>query len=289
MTAQTTPPDLLLGLIGDNIAASSAPRLHRLAGAQAGLAVRYDRLVPAEQGLGFDALFEACPGRGYRALNITYPYKERAAARVRIADPMVAAMGAVNTVLFGPDGTARGYNTDHSGFVAALRAARGDAPPGSVLMIGTGGVGRAVAFGLAALGTRELRLCDRDGAKARALASDLAKAAPGLAVCVHDTAAKGAQGAEGLINCTPVGMIGYEGTPLPADAMAGATWAFDAVYTPVETQFLNDAAARGLQVISGWELFFHQGLDAWRLFSNREADAPALRAALHAGHDVPEA
>lgn len=278
-------PDLLLGLIGDNIAASSAPRLHRLAGAQAGMVVRYDRLVPRDEGLAFDALFEACSGRGYRALNITYPYKERAAAKVRIDDPLVAAMGAVNTVLFDADG-ARGFNTDHSGFISAYRAARGDQAPGKVLMIGTGGVGRAVGFGLAALGAAELRLCDRDTAKAQALAEDLARAAASLTVTLHDSAESGASGADGLINCTPVGMVGYDGTPLPAPAMRGAHWAFDAVYTPVETQFLRDATASGVQVISGWELFFHQGLHAWQLFSGLEADAPALRAALMDGSDA---
>ena len=277
--------DLQLGLIGDNIAASSAPRLHRLAGAQTGIEVRYDRLVPRDEGLAFDALFAACPGRGYRALNITYPYKERAAAKVRIDDPLVAAMGAVNTVLFDQEG-ARGFNTDHSGFVAAYRAARGDQAPGRVLMIGTGGVGRAVAFGLAALGASELRLCDRDAAKAQALADDLTQAAPGLTVTLHTDAASGAGAADGLINCTPVGMVGYEGTPLPPQAMHGAAWAFDAVYTPVETQFLLDASASGLQVISGWELFFHQGLDAWNLFSGQPADATALRAALLEGRDT---
>lgn len=52
--------------------------------------------------------------------------------------------------------------------------------------------------------------------------------------------------AYGLINCTPVGMVGLECTPLPADAISGAIWAFYAVYTPVDTQFLKDAAAQGI-------------------------------------------
>ena len=67
--------------------------------------------------------------------------------------------------------------------------------------------------------------------------------------------------------------------------MAGAEWAFDAVYTPytpAETQFLSDAAAEGLAVVSGFELFFHQGVDAWALFSGRPIDPAALRAALAA-------
>lgn len=272
-------PDLKLGLIGDNIAASSAPRLHRLAGEQLGLEVQYDRLVPRHEGLEFDALFDACPARGYRALNITYPYKERAAARVRIDDQLVAAMGAVNTVLFEQDG-AKGFNTDHSGFIAAYKAIRNDTLPGRVLMIGSGGVGRAVAFGLAALGVSELRLSDRDAPKSQALAQDLVRVKPDLNVTLHPEPEAAAKGVDGLINCTPVGMVGYEGTPLSKAAFDGASWAFDAIYTPEKTEFIANARDCGLTVISGWELFFFQGLHAWELFSGQSADPVALRSAL---------
>lgn len=270
---------LRLGLIGDNIAASRAPALHELAGRIVGLDVRYDRLIPREEALDFDALFTACPGRGYAGLNITYPYKERAAARVRVEDPAVRRLGAVNTVIFGPEG-ARGFNTDYSGFIAAYRAARGAAAPGPVCMIGAGGAGRAVGFGLMTLGLTELRLFDRERGKAEALAAALREASPGLSVSVAADAEAAARGAEGLVNCTPVGMVGYGGTPLPRAAMAGAVWAFDAVYTPVDTPFLRDAAAEGLAAISGYELFFHQGVDAFRIFAGREVDQGALRAGL---------
>lgn len=278
-TTEIQTADLTLGLIGDNIARSRSPLLHRLAGAQNGLRVRYDRLVPPELGQDFATVLGACAAGGYRGVNVTYPYKEVAAGLVRIDAPLVAAIRAVNTVIFHPDGP-RGHNTDHSGFVAAYRAARGDRAPGAVLMIGTGGVGRAVAFGLVALGVADLRLVDRDLAKAQGLAADLAAAAPGLRVTTGTDAEAAARGAQGLINCTPVGMVGYPGTPLPRAAMAGAEWAFDAVYTPADTQFLTDAAAQGLAVISGWELFFWQGVHAWALFSGLPLDRDALRAAL---------
>lgn len=271
--------DLLLGLIGDNIARSRSPLLHRLAGEQFGMAVRYDRLIPADMGQDFEAVFAGCRAGGYRGLNITYPYKERVVAQVRIDDPLVRAMGTVNTVTFEADGP-HGTSTDYTGFVAAYQAARGERAPGPVLMIGTGGVGRAVAFGLVKLGVRELRLCDRDAAKAEALTEALQAVAPDVSVSIWIDAAKAAQGAAGLINCTPVGMHGYEGTPLPRAAMAGAEWAFDAVYTPAETQFLTDAAAEGLAVISGWELFFWQGVHAWTIFSGRPLDEAALRRSL---------
>lgn len=268
-----------LGLIGDNIADSKSPRLHELAGRLIGRPTAYDRLVPKILGLDFDAVFEKARAEGFRGLNITYPYKERVVPKLRIDQPQVARLGACNTVVFEADGP-RGYNTDWSGFKAAYRHAFGDAAPGAVCMIGAGGVGKAVAFGLVDLGMTELRLVERDLPKAEALAEALRAAVPGLAVSCTTDAAEGAKGASGLVNCTPVGMVGYGGTPLARENMAGGTWAFDAVYTPVDTQFLQDAAAEGLKVLSGYELYFYQGLHAITLFQGQEVAEDVLRAAL---------
>lgn len=277
--------DLQLGLIGDNIAQSKAPLLHHLAGLQNGLAVQYDRLVPQELKEDFDTLFDACPSRGYRAINITYPYKEHAARKVSISDPLVRAMGAVNTVLFEANGPV-GHNTDYSGFITAYRNHRGDKLPGVTCLIGTGGVGRALAFALITLGSNEIRLVDNDKAKAAILANDLRKAAPSVLVHTFDDASSAAKGASGLLNGTPIGMVGYEGTPLPASAIIGAEWAFDAVYTPINTEFLQNAETKGLDVISGYELFFHQGVHAWAHFANLPLDENRLRSDLISNGDV---
>lgn len=276
-----TKPDLQLGLIGDNIKASRSPLLHQLAGKQNEMVVAYDLLIPHEMGLPFEDVFAHAKDNGFKGSNITYPYKERVTAFVEVDDPLVRGIGACNTVIFG-DGSAKpkGYNTDYSGFMAAYRGVRGDKAPGTVLMIGTGGVGRAVAFGLVGLGVTELRLVDRDLPKAEALAADIRKAAPAVTVTCGDDAVAAAKGATGLINCTPVGMVGYGGTPLAAEAMEGAEWCFDAVYTPTDTQFLQDAEKNGLQIISGWELFFYQGVHAWKFFCGKPLDESALRASL---------
>ncbi|CAM9914925.1 unnamed protein product [Chrysoparadoxa australica] len=275
----TDTPDLKLGLIGDNIGRSRTPLLHRLVGRQNDMVVQYDRLIPKDMGADFDTVFAHCAVRGYRGINVTYPYKERAASKVTVDDPLVRAIGAVNTVLFEPDGP-KGQNTDYTGFMAAYRGVRGDAAPGVCCLIGTGGVGRALAFALVALKAQEIRLVDRDMAKAETLAAELGALGQGVRVVAMRDAEQAAKGAEGLLNGTPVGMVGHDGTPLPKAAMAGAGWAFDAVYTPVDTQFLTDAAATGATILSGYELFFYQGVHAWAHFSGLPLDEPALRAAL---------
>ena len=269
-----------LGLIGDHIAASKAPRLHAAAGRMRGVEVTYDLLVPAEQGAGFDELFDRCAAGGYRGLNVTYPYKERAAARVGIESPLVRAMGAVNTVVFGPDGP-RGFNTDHTGFVAAWRAAFGAAArPGVVCQVGAGGAGKAVAFGLAALGAEAIRLLDLDRGRAERLAAALREARPETDTTAAASLEDAARGARGIVNCSPVGMVGHEGTPVPRGLLPGAAWAFDAVYTPADTRFLADAAAAGLDTLSGYELFFAQGADGAEIFLGGPVDRSRLRRAL---------
>ena len=268
-----------LGLIGDNIAASRAPRLHAIAGRMRGVEITYDLLVPAERGAGFDELFDRCAAGDYHGINITYPYKERAAERVAIENPLVRAIGAVNTVLFGPSG-ARGFNTDHTGFIAAWRARFEPARPGVVCQVGAGGVGKAVAFGLAELGAEVVRLVDLDRARAERLATTLREAHPAIGVSVLASLEQAASGAHGIVNCSPVGMVGHDGTPVPRGLMPGAAWAFDAVYTPVDTRFLADAAAAGLATLNGYELFFEQGADCTEIFLGGPIDRTRLRQAL---------
>jgi len=267
-----------LGLIGDNIRRSKSPLLHRLAGELCGLDVRYESLIPADLGLDFDAVFERCAGEGYRGINVTYPYKEQVFARLAVGDAQTRAVAACNTVLFG-DGPPQGFNTDCSGFAAAFRANFAGEVPGRVAMAGAGGVGKAIAFALASLGATDLTIFDPDGAKAGALASAL-QTSSDLPVRLAGSVEDAMDGADGLINSTPLGMVGHAGSAFPAKGLQRARWAFDAVYTPVETEFLMAARAAGLSILSGYELFFHQGVDAFQLFTGQEVDQAALRTAL---------
>lgn len=271
--------EVRLGLIGENIAASQAPRLHVLAGALCGIDLRYDLLVPSEIGLDFDAIFVRCAHGAYRGINVTHPYKERAAARVEIGNPRVRAMGSVNLVRFEPD-RQRGFNTDHSGFLSAWRAKFGTDSPGVVCQAGAGGAGRAIAFALAELGAEAIRLVDIDRGRARALARALRSTYPGLDADATETLEEATVGARGLVNCSPVGMAGHDGTPVPRTFMYGAEWAFDAVYTPVRTPFLANAEVAGLDCLSGFELFFHQGADGAEIFLGESVDRIRLRRAL---------
>ena len=186
-------------------------------------------------------------------------------------------LGAINTVVF-ENGRARGYNTDHSGFIAAYRATFGEADPGHTVIVGAGGAGSAVAFALTALGAPELTIIDKDIAKAKALAGALGEFK--VKVVAQSAVDTDVPGVEGVVNCTPIGMAGYPGSPIDVSFLGPQRWAFEAIYTPRQTEFSRAALAAGLEVMGGYELFIHQGLDAFRLFTGQSVDEAALRAEL---------
>ena len=256
-----------LGLIGGNIKETRSPILHISCGLSHGRNVTYDLIIPAERGEDFADLLKQCEDAGFDGVNITYPFKEEAARLVPAGDPVVAAMGSANTIKFTQQGP-RAFNTDHSGFVAAYHARFGAVLPGRVLMLGTGGVGRAVAFGLADLGASEIVLFDLDASKAESLAAAVEAHAPVKVTLATPEMLHDLTGFDGAINCTPLGMVGRDGSPLPEGATGSLRWGFDAVYTPMDTQFRAEIEAMGADFLNGYELYFHQGIDAFEIFTD---------------------
>ncbi len=274
---------LKLGLIGTGISRSRAPELHRLAGRLYGMEVSYDLLEQQSATTSaFDNAFRHCQSQGYRGVNVTHPFKEHACASVHVASEQVRRLGAVNTIRFDPGTPAQGFNTDYSGFKRAFATRFPGRRPGTATIVGAGGVGRAIAFGLVDLGAEAIRLFDADVSKAERLAAALrSNAKVRVSVCErldHATAS-----ADGLVNATPVGMHHHPGTPIPRELIDGQSWAFEAIYTPADTRFVLDATRAGLQVLGGYELFFYQGVDAFEIFSGVRVDAARLREGLVRG------
>ena len=267
-----------LGLIGDNILTSSAPAFHRLAAKQHGIALTYDLLIPKTLGQTFEDTVTHARDNGFHALNITLPYKERAFELATIPSSEILPLGAVNTVIFNSAGLV-GHNTDYTGFQKSYLAARSERPAGTVLLIGAGGVGRSIAFSLIQLGASRLGIYDKNAIKSARLAAEINRLKPGLAQPVNIEAAVQFNA---VVNATPMGMYGYEGLPIDAHYFPDyCEWTFDAVYQPVETPFKKLAQKKGAQFISGFELFFNQGVDAFQHFTGLKImDEAELRIAM---------
>ena len=261
-----------LGLIGAGISRTSSKRLHEFLGRMYGMPVSYE-LIDSDEIPGFDfaARLEACGTGGYRGVNVTHPYKEVVRSLVEVPDPMVARIGSINTVIFEEDGR-KGYNTDYTGFSGGFRHRFGDASPGVALIIGAGGVGKAMAFALNQLGAKEIWLYDIEAERARKLAATLREAEIPVKVIEEGDLQSAMREADGLLNGTPLGMFQHPGNAFPVEAIGGQRWAFDAVYTPLETEFLKAAKAKSLEIMSGYELFLFQGFHGFKCFTGIEVD-----------------
>jgi shikimate dehydrogenase len=157
-----------------------------------------------------------------------------------------------------------GHNTDTTGFARAVTELVTASSHGAVAVIGAGGVGKAIAFALAGLGIRELRIFDREHARAAALAARL----DGQAIAsVADRVEDALRGVAGVVNASPVGMLPSTSTPVPDTLLHAGLWVADAVYSPLWTPLLTAAKARGARVMTGRELAIHQAADAFELFT----------------------
>lgn len=264
-----------LGLIGAGISKSSAPRLHMFLGRMYGLPVDYKRLDSNEiAGFKFEDALARCGHEGYRGVNVTHPYKEVVRSKVEVPDPSVARIGAINTVIFESPAW-QGFNTDFSGFSGAFRHRFGKASPGISLIVGAGGVGKAMAFALARLGASEIWLYDVEKARADGLAATLGAAGIATSVIAEGGLKDAVRKADGLLNGTPLGMFQHPGNAFPVDAIGGQRWVFDAVYTPLETEFLKCCKAKSIDILSGYDLFLFQGFDAFTIFTGVAVDAEA--------------
>jgi shikimate dehydrogenase len=96
-------------------------------------------------------------------------------------------------------------------------------------------IGKAIGFALVRLGTKALRLFDKDRANVEELARSIVADFTGFDVQIAASIEQASDGADGLVNATPLGMVGYGGSAFPKTLFNGPRWAFDAVYTPIDT------------------------------------------------------
>jgi shikimate dehydrogenase len=279
MTSWDLRPAILAGLIGSGIQASRTPAMQEREGAEQGLRLIY-RLVDLDVlRLGPEALGDlliSAERMGFSGLNITYPCKQAVVPLLDQLSPDARALGAVNTVVL-KDGQRIGHNTDCSGFAESFRRGLPDVRRDRVVQLGAGGAGAAVAHALLAEGVGRLAISDTDTPRAEALATDLAaRFGAGRAVAVHDLAAEVAA-ADGLVNCTPVGMAKLPGTPLPVALLRPALWVAEIVYFPLETELLRAARAIGCRTLDGGGMAVFQAVGAFRLFTGLEPDAARMQ------------
>jgi len=208
---------------------------------------------------------------GIKGFSVTIPHKEGILRYLDGCDPLAEKIGAVNTVVVRGKGKLYGYNTDYVGVLRALQT-RIPLQNSRVLIVGSGGVARAVAFALAEAGS-SVCVCARRAEKAESLA----RAVGGEAIARSQLRR---EFFDAIVNATPVGMHpNTRQSPIDGNEL-NCRLVFDTIYRPRETRLLQLAARRGIQTVSGVDMFVAQGTAQWEIWTGERSPGEIMRRAV---------
>jgi 3-dehydroquinate dehydratase/shikimate dehydrogenase len=264
--AQITHRTRVYGVIGDPIGHSFSPLLQNTAFR----ARKFDAVFVPFLVRNLREFLGAMEGFGVAGLSVTIPHKETILRSLDGCDPLAARIGAVNTVVVRGGGRLYGYNTDYVGVLRSIEK-RIRLEGSRVLLFGAGGAARAAAFALTQAGSI-VCVCARRPERARALA----RAAGGQVVARADLKH---EFFDAIVNCTPIGMHPHGGSPL-ASAELNCRIVMDMVYRPRETELLQLARRKRIEIISGVEMFLAQGFAQYEIWTGERAPESAMRRAV---------
>ena len=275
MTTHNIP---LAGVIGNPIAHSRSPRLHRHWLRKHGLLGEYIPLHVQEDNL--ETVVRTLPKMGFVGANVTVPHKVAVLGLADQVSDRATLIGAANTLIFKGDGKLYVDNTDGYGFMANLKQGAPSWNPkaGPATVFGAGGAARAVIVALADAGVPEIFLANRTRPKAEALRAEF-----GARITVVDWVQAGnvLEDSTTVINTTSLGMQGQPDLRVPLDGLRPGTVVNDIVYTPLETTLLKTAAQMGCITVDGLGMLLHQGVPGFeRWFGIRPEVDDATRAAV---------
>jgi len=248
--------------------------------------------------LGRDYAMEAVPispalldrfmntdARAYHGIAVTIPYKSEILRFCKEISEEAAAIGAANTLALTPPGDWHAYNTDAVAVGLSFARAGVELRGKRVLVLGAGGAARAACFQVLLDGAARLTIANRTGGRAETLKSNLLRRFEGAEINtagLDEDALRTAIGsAEVLINTTSIGMHPRTGeSPVPPGILNGGLIVFDAVYNPLETRLLRDAAGAGAKTISGAEMLVYQAVGQEKIWMGADAPADLMREAL---------
>lgn len=266
----------IFGVLGDPVGHSISPLIHNTAFNHHNLDAVYVPFLAHDAA----AFWQAC-GDWIDGLSITIPHKTALFDAMDEIEPLAAAIGAINTVYRDDEGRTVGANTDAPAAVDCVESCGGQIDGRRVLLLGAGGVSRAIAFAMHDAGA-DVTIANRTPARAQALANEVGCQATSLD-------AAGDLAYDVLVNGTSVGMNDDSASPWPEQAHRNGSVVFDTVYTPMETRLLREAQERGGQPVCGLTMLIGQALGQYERWTGLEAPASLMqRVALeHLGASWP--
>lgn len=269
------------GVIGNPVEHSLSPAIHNAAFQKLGFNCVY--LAWKVEAIG-DAIKGLRALGNFRGASVTIPHKVSAMSFLDHVEATARQIGAINTIV-AEKGRLTGYNTDATGALRALREGGVELTERRIVMLGSGGAARAIAFALAAeSGADKLTLLGVDDKERATLAADVRSKTVLAVEDFHlDETALGRTlpGAQVLIHCTPIGMSPkIDASCVPASLLHAGLAVMDIVYHPRETRLLKDAKRAGCKTVPGLEMFLNQAVTQFNLWTNQSAPVDVMRAVL---------
>ncbi|AKG04258.1 MULTISPECIES: shikimate dehydrogenase [Salimicrobium] len=259
---------LQLGLIGSPLGHSLSPWLHSNFLEQTELKGEYQLMEIKPE--NFPEEISTLKDREMNGFNVTVPFKREIIPFLDSIDDRASRLGAVNTVVV-QNGKWRGYNTDGDGYLESVRAVYPDIISSAerVLIIGSGGAARGIAFSLSGLSLK-IDVTNRTPSRAEELLSDLPEAVRGRFLTLNE-AALALDEYDWVIQTTSVGMAPKaEEIPIDVKKVKENALFSDIVYRPLETRFLLEAKRKGARVHYGHLMLLYQAAYSFALWTNEE-------------------
>ena len=273
----------LLGVIGNPIEHSLSPVMHNAAIAKLQLDYVYLPFpIKAEDLSTAISGFAAIDLTGF---SVTIPHKQAIIPLLTEVSPIAKEIGAVNTVWRTETGW-NGTNTDVEGFLAPLKSYKQNWSQTTALILGCGGAARAVVAGCAQLNCGKIQVVARDPQKLKAFQNSWQNSQLAVNLSVHPWQELPDLINESnlLVNTTPVGMYPHvDESPVSVELMEKLpknAIAYDLIYTPNPTKFLQMAKEQGANAIDGLEMLVQQGAAALKIWLKQQVPVEVMRESL---------
>ena len=266
-------------VIGDPIDHSLSPNIHSAAFRELNLDHSYIayRIPKEELEEGIDALKKI----KIAGFNVTIPHKIEMMKFLDKMDETCSVVGAVNTVT-NHNGVLKGYNTDMDGFLEPIKKRDILIKNSRILLIGSGGAARAIVAGFAKEQAKTITIANRTIQNAKNLAEFAQKIGLETKIVNINDIGDSVKDYDFIVNATSVGLKN-EPSPIELEGMKENTVVYDIVYTPINTDLIKKAKAKGAIVIYGYEMLLGQAVKSFEIWHGIKAPYTAMKRALLGG------
>ena len=254
-------------LLGNPVAQSLSPLMHNVALEEIGIDGRYNAFCVSD----IESALCGIKGMNIRGASLTIPYKVSVMEYLDEIDEDALNIGAVNTIV-NNNGRLTGYNTDWLGLMLTIRELM-PVKDQTFVILGAGGTARAAVYGIMKEGGLPI-IVNRTIAKGKEISNK-------FKCPFYSLAELGKIKADCLINTTPVGMYPHlDQTPVDATMLTGYKYVIDVIYNPLKTRLLQDAEGQGCRIVTGLDMFVHQGAEQLKLWTGKKPPRALMKKAV---------